>query len=114
MKLLHMHRRTNIATVECGCGGQTIIPTTGATEDSPARGVCPRCGTFMLYPNDVGRPRRPIKLIQLETESSLAVVECHCGGRALIMTKDVTEAKPVTATCPVCHESFHYPTDLAR
>ncbi len=68
----------------------------------------------MLYPNDVGKARRPIKLISLETESSLAVVECSCGGRALIMTKDVTEAAPCTATCPVCRQTFDYPNDREK
>jgi hypothetical protein len=61
----------------------------------------------------LGKVRWPIKLISL-TESSLAVVECSCGGRALIMTKDVTEAAPCTATCPVCHQTFDYPNDLEK
>jgi hypothetical protein len=30
------------------------------------------------------------------------------------MTKDVTEAAPGTATCPVCHQAFDYPNDLEK
>lgn len=48
-----MHAPTKIATVECSCGGQTIIPTFGATEEKPARGRCPLCGTYMLYPTEL-------------------------------------------------------------
>jgi len=53
VKLLAMHAPTKIATVECPCGGQTVIPTFGATEEKPARGQCPLCGTDMYYPNDL-------------------------------------------------------------
>ena len=50
----------------------------------------------------------------LETESSLAVVECDCGGRALVMTKGVTEVSPRGVTCPMCHRTFDYPNDVEK
>jgi hypothetical protein len=53
VKLIAMHAPTKIATVECPCRGQTIIPTFGATEEKPARGRCPRCGTLLRYPNEL-------------------------------------------------------------
>lgn len=64
MKLISMHPHTKIATVGCACGGQTIIPTFGATEEKPVRGRCPRCGSLMLYPND------------LETETMTTCPQC--------------------------------------
>jgi len=114
MKLLHMDPRNNIATVECWCGGQTIIPTTGATEDKPARGRCPRCGTLMLYPSDLARQRARVKLLHVDTETSLALLECNCGGRVLVLTKDATAAKPAKVTCPVCNRTFEYPDDVEK
>ena len=114
MKLLHLDTRNNIATVKCWCGAETIIPTTGATEAQPARGRCPRCGTLMEYPNDLKKLWPPVKLIHLDAGTSLAVVECDCGGRALVMTKGATEAKPSTATCPMGHRLFDYPNDVEK
>ena len=61
----------------------------------------------------LGRSRRPMKLI-LETERSVAVVECDCGGRALVMTKGVTEVNPSRVTCPMCHRTFDYPNDVEK
>ena len=114
MKLLHVDTRNNIVTVECWCGGQTIIPTMGATEQAPTRGRCPRCGTHLLYPNDLGRKRPRVKLLHVERESNLAVVECNCGGRVLASTKDATAATPTKATCPVCNRTFEYPEDVVK
>ena len=53
IKLIHLDLRTKIATLECGGGGQMLLPTTGATEDKPAPVRCPVCGEVMAYPNDV-------------------------------------------------------------
>jgi hypothetical protein len=53
IKLIHLDLRTKIATLECGCGGRMLLPTTGATEDKPAHVRCPMCGKVMAYPNDL-------------------------------------------------------------
>lgn len=53
MKLIQMVTGTNIATVECECGGRTLIATTGATEAAPKRGRCPMCIRTFDYPTDL-------------------------------------------------------------
>jgi ribosomal protein S27E len=53
IKLIHLDLRTKIATLECGCGGRMLLPTTGATADKPAHVRCPMCGKVMAYPNDL-------------------------------------------------------------
>jgi hypothetical protein len=53
MRLIHMDHRTKIARVECPCGGQTIIPTVGASEQAPRMGWCPNCARTLHYPNDL-------------------------------------------------------------
>jgi hypothetical protein len=39
MKLIHLDPRNKIATVECPCGGQTLISTFDASEQTPADGM---------------------------------------------------------------------------
>ena len=41
MKLINLDKRANIATLECECGGLTLISAAGATEAMPNRGRCP-------------------------------------------------------------------------
>ena len=53
MKLLHLDPRNKIATVECWCGGQTLIPTFDASEQAPRMGWCPVCARTLHYPNDL-------------------------------------------------------------
>jgi hypothetical protein len=53
VKLLHLDTRNNIATVECECGGLTLISTAGATETMPNRGRCPVCNQTFDYPTDL-------------------------------------------------------------
>ena len=53
MKVINLDTRTNIATLECECGGLTLISTAGATEAMPNRGHCPVCNEPFDYPNDL-------------------------------------------------------------
>ena len=53
MKLIKLDKRTNIATVECECGGLTLISTTGATKAMPNKGRCPVCNQTFDYPTDL-------------------------------------------------------------
>ena len=53
VKLISLDRRTNIATVECVCGGRTRICTTAATAAMPNRARCPACNHAFDYPPDV-------------------------------------------------------------
>jgi len=55
-----------------------------------------------------------MKLINLDNRASIATVECECGGLTLISTTAVTEAWPNKGRCPVCNETFDYPTDLEQ
>jgi hypothetical protein len=53
MKLINLDKRTNIATLECACGGRTLICTTAATETMPNKARCPACSHTFAYPPDV-------------------------------------------------------------
>jgi hypothetical protein len=53
MKLINLDKRTNIATLECACGGRTLICTTAATETMPNKARCPACNHAFEYPPDV-------------------------------------------------------------
>jgi hypothetical protein len=53
-----------------------------------------------------------MKLINLDNRASIATVEC--GGLTLISTAAATEAWPNKGRCPVCNETFDYPTDLEK
>lgn len=53
MKLIKLDKQTNIATLECECGGLTLISTAGATEAMPNRGHCPVCNEPFEYPTDL-------------------------------------------------------------
>ena len=53
MKLIKLDIQTDIATLECACGGLTLISTAGATEVMPNRGHCPVCNETFDYPTDV-------------------------------------------------------------
>jgi hypothetical protein len=55
-----------------------------------------------------------MKLINLDNRASIATVECECGGLTLISTTAATEAWPNKGRCPVCNETFDYPTDLEK
>ena len=56
--------------------------------------------------------RMKMKLINLDNRASIATVEC--GGLTLISTAAATEAWPNKGRCPVCNETFDYPTDLEK
>lgn len=53
MKLLNLDKRTSIATVECACGGRTLISTTAATDAMPNKARCPACNQTFAYPTNV-------------------------------------------------------------
>ena len=53
MKLINLDKRTNIATLECTCGGRTLICTTAATEAMPNKARSPACKHTFDYPPDV-------------------------------------------------------------
>ena len=53
-----------------------------------------------------------MKLINLDKRASIATLECECGGLTLISTTAATEAWPNKGRCPVCNQTFDYPTDL--
>jgi hypothetical protein len=55
-----------------------------------------------------------MKLIKLDKRTLIATVECECGGLTLISTAGATKAKPNRGHCPVCNETFDYPTDLRK
>jgi len=42
IKLIHLDLRTKIATLECGCGGRMLLPTTAPPRTSP-RTFAVRC-----------------------------------------------------------------------
>ena len=54
-----------------------------------------------------------MKIIQMDTRNNIATLECECGGLTLISTTGATEAMPNKGRCPVCNQTFGYPTDLA-
>ena len=53
-----------------------------------------------------------MKLINLDTRTNIATLECECGGLTLISAEGATEAMPNRGHCPVYNETFDYPTDL--
>lgn len=53
MKVINLDKRTNIATVECACGGRMLICTTAATETMPNKARCPACSHTFDYPTNV-------------------------------------------------------------
>jgi hypothetical protein len=52
MKLLHLDPRNKIATVECWCGGQTLIPTwpPSAAPIGAEHSAMPICGILQAFP----------------------------------------------------------------
>jgi hypothetical protein len=55
-----------------------------------------------------------MKLINLDNGANIATLGCECGGLTLISTRAATEAMPSKARCPVCNDTFGYPTDLEK
>jgi hypothetical protein len=55
-----------------------------------------------------------MKLINLDKPANIATLECVCGGLTLISTAGATEALPNRGRCPVCNQTFDYPTDLEK
>jgi hypothetical protein len=55
-----------------------------------------------------------MKLIKLDNPANIATLECECGGLTLISAAGATEAMPNKGHCPVCNETFDYPTDLEK
>jgi hypothetical protein len=53
IKLISLDLQTNVATVECWCGGRALIPLTGVTKDTPWRERCPKCRSVFDYPTDL-------------------------------------------------------------
>ena len=53
-----------------------------------------------------------MKLIKLDKQTNIATLECECRGLTLISTAGATEAVPNRGHCPVCNETFDYPTDV--
>ena len=54
-----------------------------------------------------------MKLINLDNRANIATLGCECGSLTLLSTTGATEAMPNKGRCPVCNQTFHYPTDLA-
>jgi hypothetical protein len=65
MKLLHLDPRNKIATVECWCGGQTLIPTwpPSAAPIGAEHSAMPICGILQAFPWLFCRfsPQRPLR-----------------------------------------------------
>ena len=55
-----------------------------------------------------------LKLISLDKQTNIATLVCECGGLTLISTTTATEGWPNKGRCPVCNNTFDYPTDLEK
>ena len=53
-----------------------------------------------------------MKLINLDNRANIATLGCECGSLTLLSTTGATEAMPNRGRCPVCNQTFDYPTDL--
>ena len=53
-----------------------------------------------------------MKLIEMDDQAKVAMVECPCGGQTIISILDASERDPRMGWCPVCGRVLLYPTDL--
>ena len=72
--------------------------------------VQPRRGLAEVW----AEARMKMKLINLDNRANIATQGCECGGLTLISTTAATETMPSKGRCPVCNDTFGYPTDLEK